>query len=142
MQERSRSAAHAIAPLAAAFVLLALAPAAHAKIPIPVHTGNDVFEVGPLPAELQTWKPELKGWKIGYMCDRFGILFANVWTWNCKMVAYDGKNTYDDLPPDWRDSLEAEYPMSKAKRGFWNRFGIVVLALGMVAAGAIKGAAG
>ena len=128
--------------LAAALLLLACVPVAEAKvrIPMPIHTGQEVFEVGPLPDELQKWKPELKDWKIGYMCDRFGILFADVWTWDCKMVAYDGKETYSELPPDWRESLEAEYPMSKSKRGFWSHYGIVVL-LGLISLGALRGAA-
>jgi hypothetical protein len=54
------------------------------------------------------------------------------------MVAYDGKDTYDDLPEDWRESLEAEYPMSKARRGFWNRYGFLVLAFAMMATGALR----
>lgn len=119
--------------------LLALAPSAQAKIPIPVNTGNEIFEVGPLPPSLQAADPELASWKLGYMCDRFGILFADVWTWNCKLVAYDGKTTYSDLPPEVRATLEAEYPMSKARRGFWNHYGIGVLVAGFMAVGMLKG---
>jgi hypothetical protein len=125
--------------LAGAWLLLA--PPAHAKIPIPVNTGNEVFEVGPLPPELQA-NPKLAGWKLGYMCDRFGILWANVWTWNCKLVAYDGaKNSYTDLPPEWRESLEAKHPMSKAKRGFWNHYGIPLALLGLVGLKMVGGSA-
>jgi hypothetical protein len=125
------------------FVLLALAPAAHARvrIPIPVHTGQEMFEVGPLPAELQAWRPELKDWKVAWMCDRIGILFADVWTWNCRIVAYDGKSTYDDVPQDWRESLEAEHPMSKA-RGLWNRYGVLLIAVALAVLGASRGALG
>lgn len=138
-----RRVANGIGLLSSALLLLSAAPVAEAKvrIPLPVHTGQEVFEVGPLPDELQSWKPALAGWKVGYMCDRFGVLFADVWTWNCRMVAYDGKDTYDDLPEDWRRSLEVDYPMSKAKRGFWNHYGIGVLALVAVATGALRGAA-
>jgi len=121
--------------------LLALAPAAEAKIPIPINTGNEVFEVGPLPDTLKAMNKSLASWKLGYLCDRFGIIGADVWTWNCKLVAYDGTKGYSDLPDAIRGPLEKEYPMSKAQRGAWNHYGIVVLVMVVVGLGALKSAA-
>jgi len=138
----TRCASKAIGMLVAAAALLVLVPTAAAGIPIPVNTGNEVFEVGPLPESLELESPESGSWKLGYLCDRFGVMGADVWTWNCKLVAYDEKGeTYSDLPAEVRGEMEAEYPMSMAKRGFWNHYGIVVL-LGLMAVGtAAKGAA-
>lgn len=124
---------------AAVVSLFVLLPSlAHAKIPIPINTGNEIFEVAPLPAPLTEGNPQLAGWKLGYMCDRFGVLWADAWTWNCKMVAYDGDNTYSDLPEEIRVKFESEYPMSKAKRGFWNHYGMIVIVAGLVGLGVLK----
>ena len=125
-----------------AAALLALAPAAEAKIPIPINTGNGVFEVAPLPETLKAMDRSLASWKLGYKCDRFGILWADVWTWNCKLVAYDGVKSYSDLPDELRTKLEKEYPMSKAQRGFWNHYGIVVVLVAIGGLGALKSSAG
>jgi hypothetical protein len=124
---------------AGAVSLFVLLPSlAHAKVPIPINTGDEIFAVAPLPAPLTEGNPQLAAWKLGYMCDRFGILWADAWTWNCKMVAYDGNNTYSDLPEGIRAKLESEYPMSKAQRGVWNHYGIVVIAGGLIGLGVLK----
>lgn len=124
---------------AAAVSLFVLLPSlAHAKVPFIINTGNEIFEVAPLPAPLKEGDPQLAAWKLGYMCDRFGILWADAWTWNCKLVAYDGNNTYSALPEELRATLASEYPMSKARRGIWNHYGIVVLVAGAVGLGVLK----
>ena len=130
----------AMGMIVATTTLLLLAPAAYAKvrIPIPVQTGNEIFEVGPLPESLKETNQEMAEWKLGYMCDRFGIIGADVWTWNCRLVAYDGKMTYSDLSDEIRPQLEAEYPMSKAKRGWWNHYGIIGSFLALMALGALN----
>lgn len=154
----SRIAARTIAPLllgVGAILLLAVfsfaqsSPAinetglnvayAAIPIPIPVQSGKEVFEVGPLPASLKSVNPKLAKWKLGYMCEHMGILWADLWSWDCKLVAYDEPSkTYTDLPEPIRLQLEAKYPMSKADRGFWNHYGIVVLIVIVMVLGALK----
>lgn len=122
----------------AAFFFLGLAPvSAEAKGLFVINTGAEIFDVADLPEELKG--PEVALWRLGWMCSRFGILWADVWTWDCKLIAYDGDN-YSELPAEMQEELEAEYPKSKAERGLWNRFGIfgmlgVVAVLGIVGAG-------
>ncbi len=91
-----------------------------------VNTGSEFFDVAPLPPELGD---ELDGrWKLAYKCERLGVFWADVWTWDCGMVAFDGDNTYADLPPDMIPELEAQHPFSQAQRSLWNRFGIIAVA--------------
>ena len=62
------------------------------------------------------------------MCKRFGLFGADVWTWDCHMLAGQvAAESYADLPASYAQRLEAQFPMSQAKRGFWNHYGIVSL---------------
>lgn len=134
----ARASYRGLMTMGAVSLFVLLPSLAHAKVPFIINTGNEIFEVAPLPAPLKEGKPQLAAWKLGYMCDRFGILWADVWTWNCKIVAYDGDKTYSDLPEELRSSFESQYPMSKAQRGLWNHYGIVIIAVGLVGLGALK----
>ncbi|WP_157956589.1 hypothetical protein [Dyella sp. C11] len=100
--------------------------AAHAKVPLVFNTGEELFEVAPLPADLADEFPS--DFSLGYRCNRFGVLWADVWTWNCTLsaVAVD-QDSYGDLPDDTRKTLEEKYSMSDAKRGFWNHYGAATL---------------
>jgi len=100
-----------------------------------INTGSEFFQVGALPTELAS---QLEGnWNLAYKCEHIGVFWADAWTWDCGLVAFDGQNTYADLPPEQVHELEARFPMSEAERGLWNRFGIVVLA-GVAAIGGIS----
>jgi hypothetical protein len=104
-----------------ATVFLLFPSDAQAKF-ILINTGAEIFEVGDLPYELQADAPS-DNWKLGYMCSRLGIFFADIWTWDCRLVAYEG-DTYADLPPETQADLETMYPMSEARRGIWNEYGV------------------
>jgi hypothetical protein len=105
-----------------AFGLGLLAPRdAHAKFVL-INTGQEMYDVGDLPPELQAEAPA-GNWKLGYLCSRLGIFWADIWTWDCNLVAYEG-TTYADLPPDAKSDLELMYPMSEANRSLWNKFGV------------------
>ncbi len=95
---------------------------AHAKFVL-INTGQEMYEVGPLPPELAAEAPA-GDWHLAYMCSRLGVFWADVWTWDCEMVAFDGKG-YADLPAEARYELEATYPMSQAKRSLWNKYGVL-----------------
>ena len=123
--------------LAVSFFLGLVPLTAEAKGLLIITTGNEIFDVADLPEELKG--PEVAGWRLGWMCSRFGLLWADVWTWDCKLVAYQD-DSYSELPPELQAQLEEAHPKSEAKRGLWNRFGIfgmlgVVAVLGILGAG-------
>lgn len=124
--------------LALLFFLAVTPSSAEAKGLLIINTGDEIFDAAELPEALQS--PEVDGWRLGWMCSRFGVLWADVWTWDCRLVAYQGDN-YSDLPPDLQAQLEEAHPKSSANRGLWNRFGIFAL-LGVVAVLGIAGARG
>ena len=112
--------------VAAALCLGFAASPAHAKRGIAViNTGNELFEVAPFPADVIAAIPQTKNLKVGYKCSHFGIFWADVWTWDCKLVGVEGENSYTDLPEALRTKLAAEpqYAYSHAKRGLWNHYG-------------------
>jgi hypothetical protein len=89
------------------------------------NTGNELFEVAAFPQKLTDEDQELRNVKAGYKCDRFGIFWADVWTWNCQLVAVTGEDSYADLPAAIVTTLAADpdYSMKQAKRSFWNLYG-------------------
>jgi hypothetical protein len=94
---------------------------AHAKFVL-INTGEEIYDVAELPPELAEEAPP-GDWKLGYMCSHVGVFWADIWTWSCELVAYEG-NTYADLPPELRTELEATYPWGAAQRSVWNKYGI------------------
>jgi hypothetical protein len=114
-----------------AFLILLASPA-HARRGIPLllffNTGDEMFEAGKFTSDMLREFPDLAGFQPAYMCKRFGLFGADVWTWDCHMVAGQiAAESYADLPDGYAQRLQAEYPMSKANRGFWNHYGILGL---------------
>jgi hypothetical protein len=114
-----------------AFALMILmAGPAHARRGIPLllffNTGDEMFEAGKFTSDMLREFPDLADYQPTYMCKRFGLFGADVWTWDCHMVAGQvAAESYADLPAGYAQRLEAEFPMSQAKRGFWNHYGII-----------------
>ncbi|MCI0152267.1 hypothetical protein KNO81_41435 [Paraburkholderia sediminicola] len=99
---------------------------AHAKVPLLFSTGDELFEVGPLPGGLAVQYPN--GFKLGYKCSRFALFWTDVWTWDCKLSAVEVHHRYiADLPDEELNRLEEKYSMSDAKRGFWNHYGMAMI---------------
>lgn len=122
--------------LGVAFGLTILLPRdAQAKFVL-INTGEEIYEVAELPPEIAQDAPE-GNWKLGYMCSHVGVFWADIWTWSCEMVAFEG-NTYADLPPELRHELEARYPWSMARRSAWNRYGIWAI-VGLAGLGVLMG---
>lgn len=99
-----------------------------------INTGDEMFEVGSFPADVIQTHPAAKDYKAGYKCSHFGILWADVWTWDCKLVAVTGENSYADLPDELVAKLvsDPQYAFGKAQRNFWNHYGFwLVLMAGM-----------
>jgi hypothetical protein len=113
-----------------AIVVLA-GSSAHARIPIPVHSGPDIVKVGPIPQELVAAAEdptELGSWELGWKYSSFGALFSDVWTWDRELV-FVKENTYTDIPAEIRTPLEKKYPFSKCGRGIWRKVGAKAIAV-------------
>jgi hypothetical protein len=53
---------------------------------------------GPVPAETFTNYPNMpKDAQFSYLCQHFGLLWATVWSWDCKPVIQTGENDYGEL---------------------------------------------
>jgi hypothetical protein len=118
-----------------ALCLIAAAPA-HAKRGLMlINTGDELFEVAAFPEDVIKQIPKANAAKVGYKCNHFGIFWADVWTWDCKMVAMLDENSYADLPDDIATRLagDAQYSLGHAKRGLWNHYAFWVLIAAVLA---------
>jgi hypothetical protein len=94
------------------------------------NTGDEMFPVADLPADLNKDSEgnEMIGWKLGYKCSHFGILWADVWCWDKELCSInENENAYSDLPAEMKTALGKRYPFSKTKRNPWNKYGIFIL---------------
>lgn len=109
---------------------------AHAKVRLAViNTGDELFEVAAFPSAVIEQYPAAKDLMAGYKCSHFGIFWADVWTWDCTLVAVSGTDSYSDLPADVTSQLSADprYLFKKAKRGFWNHYAFWTFLMGALA---------
>ncbi|MBW4602784.1 MAG: hypothetical protein KME29_25255 [Calothrix sp. FI2-JRJ7] len=109
--------------------LSTLAPApAQARGLIIYNTGEELFEVADFPQEMVAQYPGLKDYKISYACQRFGLFWADVWTWDCKLTAGNiSTNTIADIPQELIPKLEKDYPFDQVQRNFWNKYGFITM---------------
>ena len=119
------------------FVMLCLcflwhAPA-QAKGLLVFNTGDEMFQVGAFPKEVLSQYEELTNLNVGYKCSHFGILWADVKTWDCTMVGMTAAepDTFYELPTDVVATLSKnpEYQENKMQRNFWNHYGIFIIVL-------------
>lgn len=109
-----------------ALTLVAAPGTAHAKkgIPLIYNTGQETFVSGPLPAPYDQ-VPQLAGFEAGYLCDIKGVLWSYFSVSNCKPVAFKGDSYTDEA--EIVEAIKAKYPESSMQRGFWGRFGWMLL---------------
>lgn len=121
--------------LAALALCLFAALPSQAKGLFIINTGDEMFEVANFPADVIQTHPAAKDYKAGYKCSHFGVLWADVWTWDCKLVAVTGENSYSDLPDDVAAKLagDPQYAMSKTQRNFWNKYAFWLLSIAGIA---------
>jgi hypothetical protein len=121
--------------------LSTLAPApAQARGLVIYNTGEELFEVADFPQDMVAQYPGLKDYKISYTCQRFGLFWADVWTWDCKLMAGNiSTNTATDVPQELKATLEKDYPFDKAQRNYWSKYGIITMLGGFVLLGMMKG---
>lgn len=101
-----------------------------------VNWGEELFEVGPFPADLT--HQITRDNNAGFRCSHVGIFWADIWTWNCHLIAISPEERDFDLPEAVVAKLSGnpEFTMENAKRGLWNHFGFWSIAV-LVAIGAI-----
>ena len=96
-----------------------------------INTSDELFEVASFSEKIIKHHPDLKNLKIGYKCSRFGLVGADVWTWDCSLVAISSldSKSYYDLPDEILTEIKdnPDHVMEKANRNLWNRYGILIL---------------
>lgn len=113
--------------LVVALVMSLSAGSAEAKKGLLIfNTGEELFEVGPFPEKALAADPQLAADKliVGVVCSRFGLFWADVWTWNCHFVGTPDadSNSVATLSDPVLTLVQEKYSLSDAKRGIWNRF--------------------
>ena len=100
-----------------------------------INTGDEMFEVASFPADVIQTYPATKDYKAGYKCNHFGVIWADAWTWDCKLVAVTGENSFADLPDEVVTKLASDplYAMGKAQRNFWNHYGFLLAIIAGIA---------
>jgi hypothetical protein len=112
------------------FVLLA-PTSAHAKgIPLIYNTGDHAFATGPLPPPLDK-DAELAGYEAGYLCQIKGIMWSYFSVSECKPVVFKGDTYIDDA--EVVKVISAKYSEADMKRGLWDHYGWILMALAVVA---------
>lgn len=122
------------------FIMLCLcflwhAPA-QAKGLLVFNTGDEMFKVGPFPKEIADQFEDMNGMEVGYKCKHFGVLWADVRTWDCSLVGVKDAepDTFYELPADISATLSKNpaYQENKMQRNFWNHYGIFILVFAII----------
>lgn len=101
-------------------------------VPLFFQTGDELFEIDGAP----TFDD---GYSIGYACKRFGLLGADIWTWDCRIMAVNlDEFSAGSLEPELTAEMESKYSLSNRVRNPWNHYGVVVLSLVLVGSVATK----
>lgn len=90
-----------------------------------VNYGDEIFDLGPaLPSRPET--------HVGRLCQHLGLFWADIATWNCRLVFTNADLTrYGELPAGIKAVIEVQYADAKPDRGIWNQYGAFVM-LGVV----------
>jgi hypothetical protein len=115
----------------ALLLLSCAAAAASAKGPFIINTGDVLFEVGEFPTEILQDKPTARFGNVGYKCAHLGLLWSDIWRWDCRLVEMSGTDAYRDIPANYLPKIKRDprYGLSKAKRGIWNKYGFWTIAI-------------
>ena len=100
--------------------------------PLFFQTGDELFEIEGAPQYDG-------GYSVGYACKRFGLFGADVWTWDCKLMAINiAEFSAGDIDAKELAEYSAKYSLSDRKRSVWNHYGIILLLIGLVGLGIFK----
>jgi len=99
-------------------------------------TGDELFEIEGAPQFED-------GFSVGYACQRFALFGADVWTWDCDLMAINiDKFAAGELDEKYKAEMATKYSLSDRKRGFWNQYGFLSCVLFFIALSFIKGSSG
>lgn len=120
--------------LGALLVALSAVPSlSYAKgAPLFFQTGDELFEIEDAPLYED-------GYSLGYACQRFGLFGADVWTWDCDLMAINiDEFAAGDISEEDKLIYASTYSLSDRKRDVWNQYGIFALAFGLGGLGLFK----
>lgn len=93
-----------------------------------VNWGDEIFDVGPLALA----GPETR---VGKLCQHVGLFWADIATWNCRLVLTNADLTrYGEIPDSVKAIVEPAFANVTPQRGWWNGNGAYVF-LGLLALG-------
>lgn len=100
--------------------------------PLFFQTGDELFEIEGAP------KFE-DGYSVGYACQRFGLFGADIWTWDCELMAVNVEEfSAGDLSAEEKEEFSKLYSLNDRKRNPWNHYGAIGLAVVLVGGAALK----
>jgi hypothetical protein len=101
-------------------------------VPLFFQTGDELFAIDGAPEYDD-------GYSVGYACKRFGLFGADVWTWDCKLMAINlDKFSVGDLDSKELAQVSAKYSEDDRRRNIWNHYGVLVLLIGLIGVGIAK----
>ena len=101
-------------------------------VPLFFQTGDELFEIDGAPIFDD-------GYSVGYACKRFGLFGADVWTWDCDLMAINvNEFSAGDLEEDFKAEMLATYSLSDRKRNLWNHYGVAAMGIFLVGVIGIK----
>ena len=117
------------AVVAASLLVPSLSYAAKSA-PLFFQTGDELFEIEGAPQFED-------GYSVGYACQRFGLFGADIWTWDCEIMAVNVEEfSAGELPDEMKEEFSKQYSLSDRKRGVWNHYGAILLG-GLLIGGAV-----
>lgn len=102
----------------------AFSPFTMAKgIPLIFNTGDELFQIEDAPKFDD-------GYEVGYACQHLGIMYADIWTWDCKLMAIDiQKFSAGELDSKFLQQMNEKYSESDRVRNPWNHYGALLMSL-------------
>lgn len=110
------------------FVFMTIMPGmSYAKgAPLFFQTGDELFKIDGAPSFDG-------GYSAGYACQRFGLFGADIWTWDCNLMAVNLEEfSVAELGQELKAKMKTKYTPGDRVRNPWNHYGIVVLGLVLV----------
>ncbi|MFC3151297.1 hypothetical protein ACFOEK_09695 [Litoribrevibacter euphylliae] len=100
--------------------------------PLFFQTGDELFEIEGAP-QLE------EGYSVGYACQHVGLFGADIWTWDCEIMAVNVEEfSAGNLDPEFKAEMEEKFSLSDRSRNPWNHYGVFGMALLLIGGAAVK----